>query len=255
MGLVVILVIQLYILISLGIVAWAVSYAKKNDKSAIIWGLSAAFVMYLIPFWDWLPSVMTHKYYCSTNSGFFVYKSIEKWEEENPGTLKNLSKTHLPEQYLVATKAHEKIYNLPDGTVLTSRFNVQNQLMDVEYKKANGESGVQLNERFRRNHISEGPELLKVARAEIIITDSLTNQIMARQVDFRMATKGSLVRGPGDSGWRFWFQSDHRGGCFYQHPERFPNGGIYNYIQSMNIDCPNVNVRDSERDGVKISCP
>jgi hypothetical protein len=84
MGLVIILALGLYFAIAMGVIAWAVSYAKKNGKSTMRWGWGAALAMYLLVFWDWLPTVVAHKYYCATEAGFWVYKTPEQWKKENP---------------------------------------------------------------------------------------------------------------------------------------------------------------------------
>ncbi|MGC2047702.1 MAG: hypothetical protein WA635_03735 [Gallionella sp.] len=78
MGFVVFVAMGLYLLISLGVVAWAASYAKKHGKSVKRWGWGAALVMYLIPFWDWIPTVAVHQYYCAKDSGFWVYKTLDQ---------------------------------------------------------------------------------------------------------------------------------------------------------------------------------
>ena len=70
MGLAILAAMGLYLLISIGAVFWALRYAKKNGKSAKRWGWSAALVMYLIPFWDWVPTVAVHQYYCAKEAGF-----------------------------------------------------------------------------------------------------------------------------------------------------------------------------------------
>jgi len=65
MGLVVFGVMALYLIVSIIVVVVAVRAAKKRGKTPC-----AAVVMYLIPFWDWLPTVAAHKYYCATEAGF-----------------------------------------------------------------------------------------------------------------------------------------------------------------------------------------
>ncbi len=87
MGFVVLMVMGVYLLISLGVVMWAIRHAKKNGKSAKRWGWGAALVMYLIPFWDWIPTVAVHQYYCAKDSGFWVYKTLDQWKAENPGVM------------------------------------------------------------------------------------------------------------------------------------------------------------------------
>ena len=90
MGFVIIIALALYLLISMGVVAWAISYAKKSGKSTLRWGCGAALAMYLLVFWDWVPTVVAHKYYCSTQAGFWVYKTPEQWKQENPGVMETL---------------------------------------------------------------------------------------------------------------------------------------------------------------------
>ena len=90
MGFVIFMVMGVYLLISMGVVMWAISHAKKHGKSAIRWGASAALVMFLIPCWDWIPTVVAHKYYCEKEAGFWVYKTLDQWKAENPGGMETL---------------------------------------------------------------------------------------------------------------------------------------------------------------------
>lgn len=89
-GLAYLVALGVYLLISVGVVRWAISYARKNGKSAKRWGWGAAFVMYSIVFWDWLPTVAVHQYYCAKDSGFWVYKTLDQWKAENPGVMEGL---------------------------------------------------------------------------------------------------------------------------------------------------------------------
>ena len=82
--------LALYLLISIAVVFGTGRHAKKRGKSALRWGAGAALIMYLIPFWDWLPTVAAHQYYCRTEAGFWVYKSVEQWNLENPGVMETL---------------------------------------------------------------------------------------------------------------------------------------------------------------------
>lgn len=90
MGFVVFVALGLYLLVSIGVVKGAVVYARKSGKSAKWWGFGAALLMYLIPFWDWIPTVAMHRYYCATEAGFWVYKTPEQWKQENPGVMETL---------------------------------------------------------------------------------------------------------------------------------------------------------------------
>lgn len=90
MGLVILGAMGLYLLISVGVVVWAAGYARKNGKSAKRWGFSAALVMYLLVFWDHIPTLIVHKYYCEKEAGFWVYKTLDQWKAENPGVAETL---------------------------------------------------------------------------------------------------------------------------------------------------------------------
>jgi len=89
-GLAVLVVFGIYLLISFLVVRWSIGYARKNGKSVKKWGWGAALVMYLIPFWDWIPTVATHQFYCAKDAGFWVYKTLDQWKAENPGVMEGL---------------------------------------------------------------------------------------------------------------------------------------------------------------------
>lgn len=117
-GLVVIPAVLLYLLLSIVVVYLAIRYARKSGRSAKRWGWGAVLVMYLIPFWDWLPTVATHHYYCAKDAGFWVYKTVDQWKAENPGVANRLhfklqaSRTGYGELYVLnerfAVEVHRK---------------------------------------------------------------------------------------------------------------------------------------------------
>ena len=80
-----------YILISVWSVKLAMRQAEMRGIAKWKWGVPAGFVMYLLVFWDHLPTLAAHKYYCKTESGFTVYKTLEQWQEENPGVAETLT--------------------------------------------------------------------------------------------------------------------------------------------------------------------
>ena len=90
MGFVIILVMGVYLALSVVLVGWAIGHAKQTGKNVKRWGWGIALAMFLIPFWDWLPTVAVHQYYCSTESGFWVYKTLDQWKQENPGVMLSL---------------------------------------------------------------------------------------------------------------------------------------------------------------------
>jgi len=252
MGLVVFAVMGIYLLISIGVVKGVIAYARKNAKSPMLWGWGAALVLYLIPFWDLLPTIVANGYNCKNNAGFFVYKTVEQWKQQNPGVMETLSMAHLPEQYRIENDKTFSRYLLPDGTLLTARIDVRNELGYVEYKKTDGESGYQLNERFRYFRTSQGPGAIKLAREEEVVIDAVTNEVMARQVDFRTATKGKIWNTLNDSGWKFWFQSYDS--CYKSHPQKFPNGGFHKYIDNLRTDCTPERQASALKKGIVVAC-
>ncbi len=174
MGFVIFIALALYLLISIGVVAWAISHAKKNGKSAIRWGLSAALVMYLIPFWDWIPTVVAHKYYCSTEAGFWVYKTPEQWKKENPGAMETLvANKGAPSNYVGDAENYKETY------FLNSRFNWV----------------------VKKN----GPFLLNRWQREQEVVDSKTNDVLARYIDFSTGN-GNIG---GEPELRFWLHVEH----------------------------------------------
>lgn len=178
MGLVIFGVMALYLLISIGIVRWAISYARRNGKSAKRLGWSAALVMYLIPFWDWLPTVATHQYYCAKDSGFWVYKTLDQWKVENPGVLETLTTQPVwPHKYIgneknyMVTESVNKRIDLitrKDGELFFHRWRWQRELVDtkthellarhVDFSTGNGHVGGELELRFwlHNDHCSNG---------------------------------------------------------------------------------------------------
>jgi hypothetical protein len=166
-GLAYLVALAVYLLISVAVVRGAISYARANGKNAKRWGWGAAIVMYSIVFWDWLPTVAVHQYYCAKDSGFWVYKTLEQWKAENPGVMETL--------------AYDKgAHLLRDGD-------------DVNYTDT-----YSLNQRFnsRTRHIRVFP-LVPVSRDESEVFDTKTNDVLVRYINF-----GSYSAGWG--GLKFW---------------------------------------------------
>ena len=152
-GLVMLLVFVGYLLVSVLIVRRAISYARTHGKSAKRWGWGAALVMYLLVFWDWLPTIAVHQYYCATESRFWVYKTLDQWKKENPGvmeglhqTLQSSQKTNygdidiLDERFVIETHRRQPIFLIT--TVITERRFVDRKTGEVLAKGVDVGSGV-----------------------------------------------------------------------------------------------------------------
>ena len=84
MGLMILGALAVYLLVSIFVTKKVAGWAKANNKKAWVWGGLAALVMYNLVFWDLIPTLVMHKYYCDTQAGFWVYKTPEQWKAENP---------------------------------------------------------------------------------------------------------------------------------------------------------------------------
>lgn len=94
LGLMVIGAALIYLILWIGVTVWAYRWAKRRGYSkgrASGVSFTAFFVMWLLVFWDWIPTVAAHKYYCAKEGGFFVHKSLEQWKKENPGVVETLT--------------------------------------------------------------------------------------------------------------------------------------------------------------------
>lgn len=183
MGLVIFAAMGLYLLISIGVVNGAIAYARKGGKNAKRWGWSAALVMYLIPFWDWIPTVAMHEYYCATEAGFWVYKTPEQWRKGNPGVMEGLvANKGAPSRYEPFDDGHGKM----DIYLLNDRFNWIVTQQDLSRS-------------------------LPIIRGEQQIKDTKSNEVLARYVDF--ATGNSVKNTVGPPGpMKFWLHSGHCAG-------------------------------------------
>ncbi|MDO8465396.1 MAG: hypothetical protein Q7S46_09135 [Gallionella sp.] len=166
-GLAVLVVFGVYLLISFLVVRWAIDYARKNGKSAKRWGWGAAFVMYSLVFWDWIPTVAMHQYYCAKDSGFWVYKTLEQWKVENPGVMEGLVEDKITPMHRVSDDE-----NHTDTQILNQRFRWATEKTHPVF-------------------------LLSVNRLKREIVDSKNGEVVARHIDF-----GSYSAGWG--GLKFW---------------------------------------------------
>jgi len=183
MGFVILGALALYALISIFVVVRVISHAKKNGKSSVRWGFGVALVLYLIPFWDWLPTVAMHRYYCATEAGFFVYKNVDQWKAENPGVMEALvANKGAPSRYEIFNDGH----GVKDTYMLNDRFHWAITKLDVS-------------------------SWLPIMRFQQEVLDAKKGTVLARYVDF--ATGNSIKNTVGPPGpVKFWLHNRHCGG-------------------------------------------
>lgn len=164
LGLIVLAILAAYLLTS-GIVVWLTArWAKKRNRRPWLWGGLAAFVTYNLVFWDLIPTLVVHKYYCATEAGFWVYKTPEQWVKENPGVAETLT------------------WKRRSGYL---------------------REGNRLNERFILEHTENRKnQLFPIISMETIIRDIQTGEITVRAIGFSSGY-GALGVGM-KGAWRVW---------------------------------------------------
>ena len=175
LGLIVLFVIGVYLAVSALVVWLASRWAKKHKRRGWVWGGVAAFTMYNLVFWDLIPTLVIHKYYCATEAGFWVYKTPDQWIRENPGVMGTL----------VASKG-----------ALSTRVGDMNNFTDTYVT----------NDRFRWTVRRTGPDFPNLWRHEQAFIDVKTNEVLARYKDF---STSQIAPQAGWAGWKFWLQCDH----------------------------------------------
>ena len=231
-----------YILFSIWITKHAYRACKKRGISGFWGGVPVTLIMYNLVFWDLIPTMISHKHHCSTEAGFFVYKDLDQWKSENSGvfetlSLNNLSNDDWTESYSLLHGTSNDL--LPDGSTLHPKYDVKGDLMYVEYQMPDGSKGYQLNERFRyslKDHIRSTDEkelFMNVWRWQKEVTDSMTGEILAREVNFTSGNDGYIGGGVGDRSLKFWLNSATWSIASGPYCSRsyFPNGYMSGYIK------------------------
>lgn len=157
-GLVVLFVFGVYLTVSAMVVFWAARFTKKKGRSPWLGGMLGVLFMYLIVFWDHIPTKIMFHHYCNKEAGVWIYKTVEQWEKENPAVAETL-------------KPYNK-ENRPD--VITSEKGPHSYSQKVF-----------LNPRFAQVITEQGILPINVFRKTYEIVDTKTGKIMACFIDFR----------------------------------------------------------------------
>lgn len=176
------------------VVPMAVRYAAKHGRSKWRWGVGAFLIVYLSIFWDWIPTVVAHKYFCKKEAGFWIYKTLDQWKAENPGVM----------EMLVANK----------GAPSTRQGDIENYT-----------DTYLLNQRINKIVNQNGPLLFNRWRHEEMLVDAKNNEVLARYVDFSTSQERQQA---GWNGWKFWLSSRncidsgaHNDAQFYEIKHQF----------------------------------
>ena len=173
-----IFVFGLYLLISISAIYFSVRWARRSGKSPWLWGGLAAFLMYNLVFWDWIPTVVAHKYYCAKQAGLTVYKTLDEWRNENPGVEKILTKT---EDKTFVLNENEYAYK-------SQKFLNQRLYYLSEMKKNYGILGVRL------------------LSSEIV--DTRNNEVLVKRINFDTDIKSFGLGDRGLRDYKIWMDYD-----------------------------------------------
>ena len=118
-------------------ILFGVAYAKRHGKRAWLWAMLAFLVVFLPIFWDWIPTVVAHKYYCATEAGFWVYKTPEQWKKENPGVMETL----VENETSITTKNAFVLNQRFNWVIKEERFFPLNYMIKHEQQVVDSKSG------------------------------------------------------------------------------------------------------------------
>jgi hypothetical protein len=167
-GLMFLLVFGIYLVVTAWVVKFTAGWARRTRRGVKKWGIAAAFFMYLLVFWDHIPTLLLYKYYCASKAGFWVYKTPEQWKKENPGVAETLTwKSNSP-----------------------------------QYDKSDGTRGLRVNERFVWEEKEIDTSILPVTLYEESVIDVKTGEIMVKRVSVGAGYTGGMEL------LRFWTKLD-----------------------------------------------
>lgn len=126
---------------------WAAKRAYSRTKRWLA-AMGGFLLVYLPVFWDQVPTLIAHEYYCEKEAGFWIYKTVDQWKAENPGVAETLDRS-------LATKLYDP--SRSNRFWSTQRFYVD---------------------------ISRSPEFHAIGRTEQVFIDAVTREPLARGINF-----------------------------------------------------------------------
>ncbi len=184
-GLMILLFFGLYLAATIWLTRAAANWAKRNNRSQWRWGGLMAFVMYNLVFWDFIPTLTAHEYYCQTEAGFEIYQLPEQWKQENTEV----------------SVAELKPFGKRMGDMPASVLN-EGTPYAVSIRKIN----IRLYKAF---NVLKIKDILPIQKQISYIADFKNNQKLAELVDFTSGYGNPMTTG-GFWGFKKWLVSD---GC------------------------------------------
>lgn len=177
-GLLYLVFFAVYGLVSTLVVYKSYEITKARYSKGWVGGWLAALLMYNLVFWDWMPVYVMHKYYCSTEAGFWIYKSPEQWIKENPemvGEKWGANELHKSETINEHTRRYWSSDRIYMEVTQTRSFNDE------------------------------------IGRGERVLIDKATGNVLTRAVEFYRGSSGALALGAQSiSDYKIWLGFGHR---------------------------------------------
>jgi hypothetical protein len=135
---------------------WRMGGAKNGSrKRAAAYAFIGFLIVYLPLFWDHIPTLLLHRYYCAKDAGLTVYVSPEQWMKEHFD--------ELDQARISSVQERVKTIQLPNGW----RRSMANQKVAFETKND-----------------SVGPSLIKINRSQVRLIDISTQHALATYVGY-----------------------------------------------------------------------
>jgi hypothetical protein len=160
-GLIILVVGIVYLALLIWTTRFTYRWAKAkglSKRQCLLAGAGGFLAIYLPVFWDHIPTVIAHEYYCRTEAGFWVNKTPEQWKVENAVALKSSGNSKPP-----TSSGKDGIYRF----WTTSRF-----YTDL------------VQEKYFAHAIS---------REEATFYDAASHQLIARSVNFWVGRSGNVI--------------------------------------------------------------
>lgn len=172
-GLILLIVGAVYLVVMVLVTRATYRWAKNKGLSKVKCWLAAAggfLIVYLPVFWDHIPTLIAHQYYCATKAGFWIYKTPEQWKKENPGVAETLTYSKLSQAFS----------DPKDGTIITS-----------------------LNERFEDKRSYTHLSFIPVTIFTDVISDRITSELLVKHVTAGTGY-GNPMTGSDPRSMKFW---------------------------------------------------
>lgn len=102
-GLIFLAAFVVYLLVSLWLIVVAVRSAQARGIAGWKFGAPVAIMMYLLVFWDHVPTMLLHDYECRNKAGLVVYKTAEQWRAEHSDLVNTVQPLKGPKLFETST--------------------------------------------------------------------------------------------------------------------------------------------------------